>query len=198
MKPLELGLCVLGAYLIGSIPVGYLLSKKKGIDVRTVGSGNIGASNVARSVGRVLGVIVLLLDAAKGAVPIVLVSHFWPALFAEPATLPALGIAALIGHCFPIWLKFRGGKGVATALGIFLVVAPGPVALSSLIWIVSFAITKVASIGSLLACLSLPVILYFFAYPQNVIILAIGAAALVLIRHQGNIRRLLARRELKV
>ncbi len=190
--------CVLGAYLLGSIPVGYLLSKRKGVDVRTVGSGNIGASNVARSVGKGLGALVLLLDLAKGALAVLGLTWLVPAQYVHWTSLPAVGLAAILGHCFPVWLRFRGGKGVATALGVFLVVAPAPTGVIAIVWLLCFTLTRVASIGSMTACLALPFILFWFHYPREVVVLGILAAALILARHHGNIRRLLKRSELKV
>ncbi|HKE17502.1 MAG TPA: glycerol-3-phosphate 1-O-acyltransferase PlsY [Kofleriaceae bacterium] len=201
---LAAGGLVLAAYLVGSIPTGYLIGRLRGVDVRTQGSGNIGATNVARTVGRKLGILVLVLDALKGAVPLLV----WR-LADLPARVPlsgrlapflftAFGIAPIIGHCFTVWLRFRGGKGVATALGVFLVADPILIAIGGGLFAVLYAATRIVSIGSLTAALAIPTAAALLGRPAPLLVLAVGGSAIVIAKHHGNIRRLLRRRELKV
>src|SRR5688572_10382171 len=136
-------------YLAGSIPFGLIIAlvfAKK--DVRQAGSGNIGATNVARVVGKKLGIVTLVLDAAKGAIPVVVAGHVLGlSLFVQTA----VGLMALVGHCFPIWLKFRGGKGVATGLGVLLAARPVEAGLGLLLFVIAYAMFRLVSAGSLLA-----------------------------------------------
>ncbi|HTP28553.1 MAG TPA: glycerol-3-phosphate 1-O-acyltransferase PlsY [Anaeromyxobacteraceae bacterium] len=145
---------VIGAYLLGSVPFGVLVTRLfAGKDVRQVGSGNIGASNVARAAGKGAGALTLLLDAAKGSLPMLLALHLFPKEDAVAAQgfAALVGLAAFLGHIYPIWLRFRGGKGVATALGVFLVLAPLPALLALAAFCVVFGATRVAALGSLSA-----------------------------------------------
>ncbi len=195
------GALVVAAYLIGSIPFGYLLGRKRGIDVRKQGSGNIGATNVARTLGRRLGILVLILDALKGAAPLAI----WRLVDIEtrihldgqlaPFLLTAVGLAPIVGHCFPIWLRFRGGKGVATALGVFLVADPVLVTIAVILFAALYAATRIVSIGSLSAALLLPTASAFLARPAPITALAVGTSPIIIARHHQNIRRLLRREE---
>jgi acyl phosphate:glycerol-3-phosphate acyltransferase len=195
---------VLAAYLIGSVPTGYLIGRQRGVDVRKQGSGNIGATNVARTLGRKLGVLVLFLDALKGAIPLGL----WRALdlgsrlelggALGPYLVTAVGLAPIIGHCFPVWLRFRGGKGVATALGVFLVADPLVVAIGVGLFAVLYAATRIVSIGSMSAAIAIPTIAAIIGRPAPIVALATGGAVIIITKHHQNIRRLLRRRELKV
>jgi acyl phosphate:glycerol-3-phosphate acyltransferase len=197
-------LLVVASYLLGSIPTGLLIGKKMGVDVRTQGSGNIGATNVARTVGKKVGVLVLLLDALKGALPVAL----FIALdldrridLGSPVDrflVTAVGLAPIVGHCFPVWLRFRGGKGVATALGVFLVVDPISLAVGAALFAGLYAAFRIVSIGSMAASLVIPIACALLGRPLPTILLAAAGAAIVLGKHHGNIRRLLRRRELKV
>jgi acyl phosphate:glycerol-3-phosphate acyltransferase len=198
------GCLVLAAYLLGSIPTGYLIGRRRGVDVRKQGSGNIGATNVARTLGRKLGILVLVLDALKGAAPVA----FWR-LADLPARMPmtgrlapflftAFGLAPIVGHCFPVWLRFRGGKGVATALGVFLVADPILVAIGVGLFAILYTATRIVSIGSLAAALTIPTAAALLGRPAPLLALTIGGALIVIAKHHGNIRRLLRRRELKV
>jgi glycerol-3-phosphate acyltransferase PlsY len=194
------------AYLLGSIPFGYLLVRTfRGQDIRLTGSGNIGATNVARSGAKGLGIATLILDALKGVLAV------WLALalarskynlcgdFREHACVPALrlmcvaALFAVLGHIFPAWLKFKGGKGVATALGVFCVLFPKAVLISLAIFIVVVAITRYVSLGSILAAIAFPVGAYFLHNPDAVSLAITSIIALVVVsKHHQNIRRLLA------
>ena len=195
--PLAAGLVVL-AYLLGSIPIGLVIARARGIDIREQGSGNIGATNVARTLGKRVGAVVLLLDALKGAAPLLAVLMLDLDDRVDPFVITATGFAAICGHCYPVWLKFRGGKGVATSLGVFLVVAPLVALVGIAIFAVLYAAFRVASIGSLAAAASFPAqILLFYGSGGSDAVLTLSLAALlvIVIKHRGNIARLIRREE---
>lgn len=141
------------SYLIGSIPFGYLIGRLHGIDIRKVGSGNIGATNVTRSIGRIAGKICFFLDFLKGALPVVLVNMTFEENTANLAL--AAGLAVILGHVFPIYLRFRGGKGVATAAGVALALAPYPLLCALAVWVVTFLTSRYVSLASIVAAASL-------------------------------------------
>lgn len=173
------------AYLIGSIPFGLVLTKlflKQ--DVRSIGSGNTGATNVMRTGSKKLAALTLLLDALKGAVLI------WVfALFQNPALALLIGFAAILGHCFPIWLKFRGGKGVATTLGVLTAAVPITGLMAIFAWIMSFLATRISSLAALTAMLIAPAVTYGF-YGLEPAIVNCVISLLVFVRHADNIKRL--------
>jgi len=189
---MDVALCV-AAYLAGSIPFGLLVARAKGIDIRAAGSGNIGATNVARVLGKPLGVLVLALDAAKGFGPT------FAALRLGGTRVAALaGILAILGHVFPVWLRFRGGKGVATALGVFVALAPVAAALAFATYAVVYAISRISSLGSLTGGAALLVAMIWRGAAPEVLVLGGAAFALIVWRHRGNIARLLRREERRV
>lgn len=189
---------VAGAYLLGSIPSGLILGRLRGIDVRHVGSGNIGATNVARSLGKKLGLVVLVLDLAKGALPVLLLRRLGLDDRVHPFLLTAVGLAPILGHCFPLWLRLRGGKGVATALGVFLAMDPAVTGMVVVVFAALYALFRVVSLASMIATLALAVLLWLLDRPAPEIALGVLAAALILVQHRQNIRRLLRRAELGV
>jgi glycerol-3-phosphate acyltransferase PlsY len=197
-------LLIVASYLLGSIPTGLVIGKKMGVDVRTRGSGNIGATNVARTVGKKVGVLVLLLDALKGALPIALFTaldldgRIQLSAPLDRFLVTAVGLAPIVGHCFSVWLRFHGGKGVATALGVFLVVDPVSLGIGAALFALLYAAFRIVSIGSMSAAIAIPIACAILGRPLPVILLAAGGAAIVLGKHHGNIRRLLRRSELKV
>lgn len=177
---------------MGSIPFGLLLARMGGLgDIRAIGSGNIGATNVLRSGRKGLAAATMLADIAKGAAVVLMAQSFGP----DMAVVGAAG--ALIGHVFPIWLKFRGGKGVATSLGVMLVLSWPVAVVAVILWIAGIYATRYSSLGALLATGSTPFLAHFFATPQ-IREFAIFLAVLVWLRHLGNIRRLLRGEETKV
>jgi glycerol-3-phosphate acyltransferase PlsY len=182
----EIVLILLG-YLLGSVPVGFLLGLRSGIDVRETGSGNVGATNVARVVGKRQGILTLIADTAKGFLPVILAIQ----LGASLAATVLVGAAAFIGHLYPIFLKFKGGKGVATALGVFLALAP----LVTLVLVALFAVTvltsRIVSLSSLIAAVAAPIIFWLFSYPPVVVGMAAFIALAIIWRHQSNIRRMM-------
>ncbi len=199
---LEISLSVawipVAAYLLGTIPFGLLLGKVfGGADVRKAGSGNIGATNVARVAGPIAGIFTLVLDAAKGAAAV-----WMAARFANDSAvwMTIAGIAALLGHCFPIWLGFRGGKGVATAAGVFLALCPLALLGSLTLFILVVVFWRYVSLGSIAAAASMPLFVYFFwaphhAPPLTVTFGALAAALLIVYKHDANIQRLVEGRE---
>jgi len=177
---------VLVGYLLGSVPFGLLIARARGVDIRQHGSGNIGATNVARNLGKKLGALVLLLDALKGALPVVGASF----LHCELVVVVAAGWAAVVGHCFPVWLGFRGGKGVATSLGVLLVVDPVVTALSALAFAGMVGATRMVSLGSLVAMASFPAAAWALDRPLALVLLGVATAAVVLIQHRENLGRI--------
>lgn len=184
----------IAAYFLGSIPFGLLLTRAFGRgDVRKVGSGNIGATNVARAAGMLAGVFTLVLDVAKGAGAVWLAEK----LSNDSATwMMIAALAVLVGHCFPIWLKFRGGKGVATAAGVFLVLSPAACLAAVVLFILVVIFWRYVSLGSVSAAAALPLLIYFLwaprhAPPPAVTFGALVAALLIIFKHRGNLWRLL-------
>ena len=183
------------AYLLGSIPTGLLLSKAlAGVDPRQKGSRNIGATNVMRTVGKALGAVTLLGDVLKGLIPVLLA--LW--LRQEQAWVAAVALAAFLGHCFPIYLRFKGGKGVATALGIFLPLAPLAVLMAIVVFATGVAITRMVSVGSIAAAGAIPLLIWLRGYPVSFILLGICVGAIIIHRHKENIQRLLMGKENKI
>lgn len=179
-------LVALGAYLIGSIPFGVLITRALGLgDLRGIGSGNIGATNVLRTGNKKAALATLLLDGAKGAVAVLAARYL-----AGPEAALVAGGAAFLGHLYPVWLRFRGGKGVATFLGVMLALAPVVGLICCLTWLVMAVISRISSLSALLAAVTAPVWLALIGPPGSVW-LGIGMAGLVLARHHANIRRLL-------
>ena len=183
------------AYLCGSIPFGLILVKAfKGEDVRSVGSGNIGATNAARALGKKTGVLVLVLDTLKAYLPTLAVLLAG----ARPDVAAATGFAAFAGHIYSPWLRFRGGKGVACGLGAFLALSPAAAGIAALACVVVVVLTRIGSLGSLLGGLTLLPSLYFLHAPRAYLVLAAVMMLLILWRHRENIGRMLDGKENKL
>lgn len=182
------------SYLIGSIPFGLLVGKLAGIDVRTGGSGNIGATNVSRMLGKKLGIVTLILDCLKGFLPIFFASAFIPQASGQIVVM-LCGIMAVLGHMFPIYLGFKGGKGVATALGVFLFLSPPAIGISLVVFVVSVAVTGFVSAGSLLASGLFPLWLWILGQPVIMVIAGGVIAVLIWAKHHENIVRLMQGKE---
>jgi glycerol-3-phosphate acyltransferase PlsY len=176
------------AYLLGSVPSGYLLGKLAGKDVRSVGSGNIGATNVARALGMLPGVLTLVADTAKSYLPVYLALQFG---FSQ-AVVASTAIAAFLGHLYPLFLKFQGGKGVATTLGALLAVAPTAALVLVLVFAGVVFVCRIVSLGAIAAAVVAPLILWLFYQPPVIVAMGLFLGAMVILRHHGNIRRLLA------
>jgi acyl phosphate:glycerol-3-phosphate acyltransferase len=187
---LPAALLVVAAYVLGSIPTGLLFGRARGVDVRAVGSGNIGATNVARALGKGWAAVVLACDALKGFLPVFCARQF-PDRFA-PWAVALVGLAAIVGHMFTIFLRGRGGKGVATSLGVALGLSPSLALICLGVYAVAYATTRLSSVGSLLGLWAFPVAaLVHGGVARAYLALSVGAAALVTLRHRDNIRRLL-------
>jgi acyl phosphate:glycerol-3-phosphate acyltransferase len=181
-------LWILAGYLAGSVPFAFLLARRAGIDVRLAGSGNVGAANVMRTTGTGRAVTVMILDMAKGAVAVALAS----ATPGGTAVAAASGAAAIVGHIYPVWLRFHGGKGVAVAAGVFTVLAPAAAGIAAGLFLVTVWATRYVSLGSIAASVALPPVAWMAGAPAAVVATATGAAALIVFRHRANLRRLFA------
>jgi len=194
-------LTTLAAYLLGSIPFGYLIVRwKRGIDVRETGSRSIGATNVMRNLGVPGFLATFVLDFGKGALTVLLASKLTATQgHDDPRWIAAAAVAAVLGHIAPVWLRFRGGKGVATGVGVFLALAPVPMGLGIAIFAALVAVWRYISLGSIVATAAFPLLVYFLDHPPLPIVLgATGASALIIAQHHSNIRRLLGGTESKV
>jgi glycerol-3-phosphate acyltransferase PlsY len=185
------------AYLLGSIPFGYLIVRwQRGVDVRSTGSGSTGATNVMRNLGIAGFAATFILDVGKGVIAVLLARRLSGD---DPRWIAASAVAAVLGHCFPVWLKFRGGKGVATGVGVFLALAPLQVALVLVIFAVVLAIWRYVSLGSIVATAAFPVLVFFMKHPPLPIVLgAAGGALTIIAMHHTNIHRLMSGTESKV
>lgn len=187
-------LAVTFGYLLGSVPFAFLLARRRGIDLRFVGSGNVGATNVLRTIGIPAAVIAMCLDAVKGSVAVLVAQR----VAIEPATAVAAGLASIVGHLYPVWLRFRGGKGVATAAGVFGVLNPGALGAATAVFLVAVWITRYISVGSIAAAITLAVVTVIGGAPAVVAFGAAVAAAIIVHRHRSNLARLVAGTERRV
>lgn len=189
MNPTLLITAMLTTYLITAIPTGIVLARVMGYDdVRQRGSGNIGATNVYRVAGKLAGGLTLLGDIGKGLLPLLAIK-LW--LGPTPGQLGLLALIAIVGHCYPVYLGFHGGKGVATALGIFLVLSPGAVLFAAILFGLTVAISRFISLGSVVAALSMPLLIISLGQPREIVASSLCIAGLIVWRHRGNLRRLL-------
>jgi glycerol-3-phosphate acyltransferase PlsY len=198
-------LTALGAYLLGSIPTGFLVAKAKGIDIRKTGSGNIGATNAMRVLGKPAGIFVLLMDALKGFTACVLAiiyfefcvpgsDHFDDAYWVLSGRLMVIaGICAVLGHNYTCWLKFKGGKGIATTAGVYLALAPWALLVALAVFILAIVLTRYVSVGSIAGAIALPATVWVMT-PHNLFlgIVTTALGALAIYKHKSNIQRLLA------
>jgi len=178
---------VVGGYLIGSIPFALLTARRwSAVDLRRIGSGNVGAANVMRTAGIAAGLLAAVLDILKGAGSVLLAERV------TGATAPAAiaGFAAIVGHIYPVWLRFKGGKGVATACGVFAVLAPMAVLPAFAVFIAAVSLTKYISLGSMLASVLLPPLAYAAGSPPSAVTAAVAAAGIIVFRHRSNLARL--------
>jgi glycerol-3-phosphate acyltransferase PlsY len=187
-------LVVAAAYLVGSVPFAFLLSRRRGVDLRQVGSGNVGATNVLRTSGVSTAVLALALDGLKGVLAVLLAQR----LTSGPAAPMAAGLASVIGHIYPVWLRFRGGKGVATAAGVFGVLTPGALAMASAVFLFAVWVTRFTSVGSMAGAVTLAIGAAATDAPAVVIVGAAVAAAIIIHRHRANVSRLVAGTERRV
>ena len=180
-------LALVAAYLIGAIPVGYLVARLTGnLDIRSAGSGAIGATNVLRTLGKGPAIVTMLGDIAKGYIAVSVVRSIDPA----PQWVAAGAVLAIVGNCWPVFLGFRGGKGVATGFGAFLALAPWATAPAALVFLVVVVTFRYVSLGSVMACLCLPLGVAALGYPYASTAAAVGAAVIIIVRHRTNLGRL--------
>jgi acyl phosphate:glycerol-3-phosphate acyltransferase len=187
-------IAVAAAYLVGSIPFAFLLSRRSGIDLREVGSGNVGAANVLRSRGVRAAVVAVVLDAAKGSLAVLVAQP----LAGGAATPVAAGLASIVGHIYPVWLRFRGGKGVATAAGVFAVLTPAGLAVAAAVFVAVVTVTRYISAGSMAAAATLAIVAATGDAPAAVAAGAGAAAVIILHRHRANLARLVAGTERRI
>lgn len=196
-----------GAYLLGSLPTGFLVARARGVDIRTVGSKNMGATNVFRVLGKGPGIFVLLIDALKGLAAVVLAINFYPqwhqllpgVFIVDGVTDPSLrsglgivaGLSSILGHNYTCWLGFKGGKGIATTGGAFLALAPIAVGVALVAWIIAFVTTRYVSVASIVAAVALPATVWFTQPNLALRLIAVGLGVLAIYKHKANIQRLL-------
>lgn len=191
---------VIASYLIGSIPFGFLVARAKGVDITKAGSGNIGATNVGRVLGRKYGLLVFALDVLKGALPTAAMSS----LAMSPGWQVAAGLAAILGHLFPIYLRFRGGKGVATGFGVVAVLLPIPAAIAFLVWLLVTTTTRYVSLASMVAAIALAAVRLtatpgpFSSNDWPITAFCVATALLVVVKHRANLSRLMQGKENRV
>jgi glycerol-3-phosphate acyltransferase PlsY len=183
-------LLIIFGYLTGSIPFGLLYGRLAGIDVRQQGSGNIGATNVNRLLGKKLGILTLASDLLKGLLPMLLAAQLLGNRPDAPLWTMLTGLAAFIGHCWPLYLQFRGGKGVATALGIFIYLAPPQTLIAIMLFVVTVRVGGYVSLGSMGAAISLPIMIWLSDGPPELLLISGLIAGLIILKHRGNISRL--------
>jgi glycerol-3-phosphate acyltransferase PlsY len=186
---------ITASYLLGSVPTGIVISRLMGKgDPRKSGSGNIGATNVGRTSGRLAGALTLLGDVLKGGVPVLLSLLYYP----ESLFVSLVGLAAFLGHLFPVYLGFKGGKGVATGLGVMVVICPLATLLSAVVFVVTAALKKYVSLASMLAAAMLPVFMSFDTKGRNYVGMGVVVAVLVIWKHKDNIKRLVSGTENRI
>ena len=189
---------IIVSYLLGSIPFGYLIvTAKTGSDIRQTGSGGTGATNVSRRAGKTAGILTLVLDALKGAAAVVIAKWFLADVNNAMWWAGLAGIVAMLGHIFPVWLAFRGGKGVATGVGVFLVLAPVAVLLSAILFLMIVWTTRYVSLGSMIAALSVALFAWLLNASAPIVVSTLLSAFLIVYAHRANITRLVKHTENK-
>ena len=189
---------IIVSYLLGSIPVGYLIvNARTGGDIRKIGSGGTGATNVSRRAGKGAGILTLVLDALKGSAAVIIATIMLRDTNHASWWIGIAGIVAILGHIFPVWLGFRGGKGVATGVGVFLVLTPVAVLLSGLLFLIVVVFTRYVSLGSMIGALSVPALVWLLNYGPPLVFTTLFGAALIVYAHRQNIQRLLTGTENK-
>ncbi len=199
---IALPIALAAAYLTGSIPTSYIFARAlKGIDIRQHGSGNVGATNVVRTVGKVPGLIVLVLDIVKGVLAVTFMTVFfykWLNDFDFVLFRSMMGIAVICGHVWTVFLGFKGGKGIATTLGVTAIISPAALAAASVVWLASFIITSYVSLSSILLVVACPIVSAIIGEPVSVVVFTILVCLITTYRHKSNITRLLNGTESKI
>ena len=205
MLTLGILIAVLVGYLLGSIPTGYVVARAKGVDIRSAGSGNIGATNVFRILGTPAGILVLLVDAAKGWIAVLIgMRMIWPWIAPDVATGTAewlgvaAGVAAVLGHNYTFWLGFKGGKGIATSAGVLAGLVPLALLVALGVWIAVVVLSRYVSLASILGAFVLPFAVWFWRYSTLMVTITALLAAMAIYKHKSNIQRLLKGTENRV
>lgn len=191
---IKIAFLIIFAFLLGSIPIGVILARMKGVDLKKVGSGNIGATNVLRSIGRYPAILTLIGDMLKGTLAAVMGWYFDVGILYEGI----IGLFAILGHNFSIFLGFKGGKGVATSIGVLLFYSPYPALITCIIWLVVVIRTKYSSLGALISFGLLPLIIYIIDFSKEKLFVAFLITVFIVIRHKNNIQRLMKGTERKI
>ncbi len=198
-------LVVFVAYLLGSIPTGFLVAKARGVDIRSVGSGNIGATNVFRILGKPAGILVMFVDVLKGCVAVALamrvIGPWFSGIHGNQANEwygVCAGVAAILGHNFTCWLSFKGGKGIATSAGVLIALVPWSLLIILAVWIVTLALTRWVSLASILASATLPFAAWMTGESFTMILITGGLAVLAIYKHRANMKRLLNGTEARI
>ena len=191
---MTLALLTLLFFLIGSIPTGAIIAKIRGVNLRGVGSGNIGATNVLRSVGKVPALLTVVGDMLKGVVAIATAQFFTT----DPLAVGIVGLSAIAGHDFSLFLRFKGGKGVATSLGVLLVYAPMAALVTGAIWLIVVVVTRFSSLGAIVSFTVLPMTMYLLGQDGQKVSISAMMTALLILRHAANIQRLIGGRESRI
>jgi glycerol-3-phosphate acyltransferase PlsY len=181
-------------YALGSVPFAFLLARRAGIDVRVAGSGNVGAANVLRTASAPLGIATVVLDVSKGAAAVLIAQS----ITGTAAAMAAAGVAAIVGHIYPVWLRFHGGKGVAVAAGVFGVLTPHATLAALAVFSLVVFVTRFVSLGSMAASVTLPPAATFAGASRQVLLATCVSSGLILFRHRSNLRRLVERRERRI
>jgi glycerol-3-phosphate acyltransferase PlsY len=189
--------CAVASYFLGSIPTGFLWAKARGIDIRTVGSGNIGATNVMRALGKGPGITVLLIDAAKGFLAVWLAPRIFPDVNRSALEITCC-VFVIAGHNWTCWLKFKGGKGVATSAGALLAFLPWPMLCALGVWVIVFGIWRYVSLASISAAVAMPIATWFVKKDVTLLIFTAIIGVVAIYKHKANIQRLLAGTENRV
>ena len=196
MEFLGFALTAIASYLLGSIPTGYLFAKAKGIDIRTVGSGNIGATNAFRVLGKTIGITVLLIDLLKGFVACRYIA-FGPTAPSEAHQMIA-GLFAILGHNYTCWLRFKGGKGIATSAGVLLALVPAGFAIATTVFFVVLAMSRYVSLSSIISAIVLPIGVWLAGGTTRMIVLTTFLSLMAIYKHRSNIQRLIAGTESRI
>lgn len=193
---------IASAYLIGSLPTSYIFARAlKGIDIRQAGSGNVGATNTFRVVGKLPGILTLIIDILKGVFAVTIAAEYFytcSGSIDHDLYRCAMGFAAMCGHVWPIWLKFKGGKGIATTLGIVGAISPDVFVLSGILWILVFSMTNFVSLASIVLVVTFPIFAVIIGKPISIVLLLIGICLITTYRHKDNISRLIKGNENKI
>ncbi len=191
---MKLFLLIILSFIVGSIPVGMIIARIKGVDLKKVGSGNIGATNVLRTMGKGSAIITLIGDITKGVIPVIAGKYF----IGNIAMEGIIGLSAILGHNFSIFLGFRGGKGVATSIGVLLIYSPMAAIITIALWLITVLATRYSSLGAIISFGVLPICIYLFDYSTEKLITSIMITTLLILRHTANITRLINGTETKI